>query len=61
MNDKFLRSHRLPEITGLSLSSLYRLIRRGEFPPPVRLSAQAVGWAASDVERWIESRKEARQ
>lgn len=48
------------EATGLSKSHLYAMIRRGEFPAPVRLSARAVAWRESDVMAWIESRPSAR-
>ena len=50
---------RLPEVrrlTGLSTSSLYRSIKRGTFPPPVALGANAVGWRSRDVAAWIEDR-----
>jgi prophage regulatory protein len=50
---------RLPEVlarTGLKRSTLYVLIRKQEFPRPVPLSARAVGWLTSAVDRWIEER-----
>ena len=53
------RSH-LRQAIGLSLSTIDRMIARGEFPPPIRLSTQAVGWTSTSIEEWIASRKEAR-
>lgn len=47
---------RLPQVkvrTGLSRSSLYAKISRGEFPPPINLGARAVGWLESEVDEWI--------
>jgi prophage regulatory protein len=44
-------------ITGLSKPTIYRLIRRGEFPQPVRLSLRASGWLLSDVESFVLSRQ----
>ena len=35
MNDRLLRRQQVEEITGLSRSSLYRLMAAGEFPRPV--------------------------
>ncbi|KEA63122.1 hypothetical protein ADIMK_2646 [Marinobacterium lacunae] len=29
---------------------------RGEFPRPIRLSANRVGWLESDLEQWLEQR-----
>ena len=50
---------RLPAVvaaTGLCRAELYKLQARGEFPPPVKLTARAVGWRSQDVAAWIDSR-----
>ncbi len=50
---------RLPEVlstVGLSRSSLYTLIAKGDFPRQIRLSPRTSGWLQSDVEGWIERR-----
>ena len=50
---------RLPEVcrrTGYGHSTLYDLIRRGEFPAQIRLGRRAVGWDSRAVQAWIESR-----
>jgi prophage regulatory protein len=51
-----LRLPALRERVGLSRSSIYSLIQRGEFPHPIRLSQRAVGWCAAEVEQWIAER-----
>lgn len=57
MTQKLLRLRAVEEATGLSRSSLYRLIQSNGFPPPIQLTgARAVAWAAEDVERWINAR-----
>ena len=56
MNDRLLRRREVEELTGLSRASIYRLMRRGRFPLPVRVSATAVRWKASDITVWIQSR-----
>ena len=56
MREKLLRRREVEEITGLSRASIYRLMDEGKFPRPVRVSATAVRWKASDVYAWIESR-----
>ena len=58
--DRIYRLHDVTEIVGLKKSTIYALIAKGEFPPPVKLTAKARGWLASDVTAWIESRKQAR-
>ena len=57
MDQRLLASSRSRgELTGLSRASIYRLMRSGRFPLPVRVSAAAVRWKASDVAAWIQSR-----
>ena len=50
---------RLPEVmarTGLSRSTIYHKMSEDEFPQSVNLGPRAVGWPASWVEDWIQSR-----
>lgn len=56
--DQILRMPDVVRLTGLSRSSIYRMIAEGEFPAPVRLRRQAVGWKASAVQRWSDSLEE---
>ena len=56
MNERLLRRQEVEELTGLSRASIYRLMRSGGFPLPVRVSAAAVRWKASDIAVWIQSR-----
>ncbi|MEN7430390.1 AlpA family transcriptional regulator [Chromobacterium sp. TRC.1.1.SA] len=50
---------RLPDVmkvTGLSRSSLYALIKQGQFPRQIQLGPRAVAWLSSDVDSWLEER-----
>jgi prophage regulatory protein len=50
---------RLPELRkriGLGRSSVYALVKRGEFPRPIPLSRRAVGWSLAEVEQWLAER-----
>jgi prophage regulatory protein len=50
---------RLPSVierTGLSRSSIYLRVSRGDFPKPIALGERAVGWLEEDVSRWLEDR-----
>ena len=54
------RIMRLPEVlyrVGIGKSTLYKLIAAGEFPAPVKLTANSVGWLSSDVDAWIAGRQ----
>lgn len=56
------KRYRLPDVrdvTGLSTTSIYRMMKRGDFPRPVRLGKKAVGWRESDLKKWLESREAA--
>jgi prophage regulatory protein len=57
MCDRILRRPEVEARTGLSRSTIYEMIGRGEFPRPVKLGRRAVGWLESAVTRWLESRK----
>lgn len=51
---------KLPEVvtlTTLSKSTIYKLVKMGSFPQPVKLSVRATGWRVSDVEAWLMSRQ----
>jgi len=53
------RVWRLPDVmtqTGLSRSTIYGMIGRGEFPRQFNLGPRAVGWSADDVLEWIDSK-----
>ena len=53
---------RLPNVmsrTGLSRSSIYNKISKGEFPEQVRLGIRSVGWISGEVDDWIENRIDA--
>jgi len=40
----------------VSGTTIWRMVRDGEFPAPLRLSKNTVGWLESDIEAWIEQR-----
>ncbi len=44
------------EMTGLSMSTIWRLMKAGNFPLSIQLSSNRVGWNLNEVEAWIESR-----
>ena len=59
MRDRLLRRRQVEEFTGMSRSSIYRLMQNGEFPRPVKVGCAAVRWRASDITVWMDSRPEA--
>lgn len=54
--EKLLRLDAVEERTGLKKSSVYAGMKARTFPAAVRLSARAVAWRESDIDRWISDR-----
>ena len=59
MEDRILRPREVCEVLGLSRTTLWRRTRDGDFPPPIRLGANFIGWRSTDVEGWLQGRPEA--
>ncbi len=60
MDCKILRLREVQAVTGLSRSTIYAEIAKGNFPKQVQLTGgRSVGWQSSAIENWIESRKQA--
>jgi len=43
-------------LVPFSSATLWRKIKRNEFPAPVKLSDRVTAWRASDVLAWLQSR-----
>lgn len=57
MADRILRRPDVEARTGLSRSTLYAWMARGDFPQPVALGARLVGWRESDIDAWLAARE----
>ena len=42
--------------TNLSTTTIWRLRNDGNFPDPVRISANRVGWIEAEIDSWIRQR-----
>ena len=45
--------HELEKLLKVSPATIYRWIKEGNFPKPVRLGANMVRWKISDIEAWM--------
>lgn len=43
-------------ITGKSRSSVYRDIKAGTFPEPVKIGPRSIAWKSTDIDAWLASR-----
>ena len=56
------RMMRLPEVlqvTGLSAATLWRWVKSGDFPAPVKLgglATRSIGWRYGEVQEWFNTR-----
>ncbi len=57
--ERLLRRPEVEVQTGLTRSTIYRLMRAGEFPEPLKLGPRAVRWRATEIESWIAERPRA--
>jgi len=58
-HESIQRLLRLPAVlqaTGLTRSTVYRLIAEHTFPAPVKLAKRAVAWRHDDVRQWTNGR-----
>lgn len=53
----FVRQRLLLRFVPFSKSTLWRRVKAGDFPAPVRLSAGVTAWRAEEVHRWIAGRE----
>lgn len=53
--ERILRLPAVLDRTGLSRSTLYRKIERGEFPRQVKISSRCAGWYESAVNAWLKN------
>lgn len=42
--------------TGKSAASIYRDVKAGTFPAPVKIGARASAWVGAEVDAWIAGR-----
>lgn len=52
----FVRQRLLLRFVPFSKSTLWRLVKAGEFPAPVKLSTGITAWKAEEVRSWISGR-----
>ena len=53
------RKRELLEGLQISAVTLWRWVRAGHFPKPLKLGPNTVGWLKSDVLTWLEARPRA--
>ena len=47
------------EMAAISCSTIYKLMKREQFPKPIKIGRHAVRWYRSEVIAWLEERPRA--
>ena len=53
---RLIRLAEVMERTGLKRNSIWRKVRAGSFPAPVKIAENAVAWHDAEITEWQESR-----
>ena len=53
-DDRMSRREEVEEFVGLSSSAIYRMMRRNEFPLPVKIGPKAVRWKKSELVEFLD-------
>jgi len=48
-----IKLSKLKDVVPLSTASIYRLIKKGEFPKQIKLSERSSGWLLEEIEQWL--------
>lgn len=54
-NDRLLKIDEVIAQTNICRTTIYKFIREGQFPSPVRVGAKAVRWRQSDINEYLAS------
>ena len=55
-HDTLLRLPDVQKMVGLKRSSIYRAVKAGGFPVPVKIGTRAVGFSEAQIQQWIADR-----
>ena len=52
-NRPFLNIKEVSELLGISISTVNRLVKKGDFPPKIKVSKRRIVFMKYQVEEWI--------
>jgi prophage regulatory protein len=53
--DALLRLPTVQAVVGLSKTTIYTLVARGDFPEPIRRGKRCTRWRSADVTAWLQA------
>ena len=51
---KLVRLDTVLEMTTLSVSTIYRLMKKGKFPRQIKISERSTRWVLEEIYEWME-------
>lgn len=58
VDDALLRMSTVNAITGLSPATIYRFVKAGTFPTPIKFGSRCVRWRSALVREWLKAQGE---
>ncbi|GGX13121.1 helix-turn-helix transcriptional regulator [Undibacterium macrobrachii] len=55
VNDRLLRLTQVKVKTGLASSTIWKYVKHGTLPPPIRIGSRSACWKESEISAWIEA------
>ena len=56
-NSPFFTIQEVSEFLGISISTINRLVKEGDFPPKVKLSPRRMVFMRREIDEWIEIKR----
>jgi prophage regulatory protein len=56
MTERFLRRNEVSQITGLPVSTIYKMMGEGSFPKNLRISPRLAAWRETEITKWQNER-----
>ena len=57
---KLVRLDTVLEMTTLSVSTIYRLMKKGKFPRQIKISERSTRWVLEEIYEWMDGNFKAR-
>jgi prophage regulatory protein len=54
---KVIKLRQVKELTTFSSATIYRLIKKGEFPSQLKLAERSSGWVLEEIYAWLEEKR----
>ena len=56
-NRPFLTIKEVSELLGISISTINRLVKEGDFPPKVKITPRRIVFMKKEIDEWIKSKR----